>query len=72
MIPLCEKLAQVEEKFHSQLVCPTVFSIIKCGSDITVGGGLGVLQKNIFGFNGVKSCNSRHTRHGNALSKTQG
>ena len=32
------------------------------------GGGSGVLHQKIFGLKGVKLCNSRGNKHGNALS----
>ena len=41
------------------------FSFVKCVSDVTVGGGLGVLPQIFFGFNAVKLCNFRQNKHGN-------
>ena len=42
-------------------------SMIVCVSDVTVGGGLGVLPQKMFGLNGEKSCKFRHNRHGHTL-----
>ena len=45
------------------------FSIVKCVSDVTVGGRVwGCSPQEMFGLNCVKSCNFRQNNHGNALS----
>ena len=35
------------------------------------GGGSGSSPRKVFCFNGVKSCNIRQNKHGNALSRTR-
>ena len=54
---------------HTKHIWHDCFSIVKCVSDVTGGGGGSVvLPHKIFGFKGEKSYNFKQNKHVNVLS----